>query len=52
LKLIDYKKNETIIDINNIEGDIHSIDFSNDGTKLVIGGNDSKIRIYETLNGC
>ena len=51
LKLINYKKNETIIEINNIDGDTHDIEFSNDGKKIVIGGDDTKIRVYDTLNG-
>lgn len=51
MKLINYKKNETIIEVNNIDGDTHDIEFSNDGKKIVVGGDDTKIRIYDTLNG-
>jgi len=48
---MNYKKNETIVEINDIDGDINSIDFSNDGKKIVIGGDDCKIRIYDVMNG-
>ena len=40
------------MEVNDIEGEINDIGFSHDGKKIVIGGDDSKIRVYETSSGC